>query len=187
MMGGMVLLLILWYGLQEHRLEGGCGGEAGKLECRGWRCGFSPAKRNALKARTDSSLATSAGTFVAAPKQWAGVSLASARLAERRASGPREAHHGMGAYHGALTVYSVYFYHTEEWTERNQQLLEATSREIRRCPGIWILASDFNLEPETFGQYATPARLPGVLVKPAAPTFRHGASVGCFDYFAGSR
>ena len=39
------------------------------------------------------------------------------------------------------------------------------------------------MEPETFGQYATPARLPGVLVKPAAPTFRHGAPVRCFDYF----
>ena len=85
-----------------------------------------------------------------------------------------------------LTVFSVYFYHTEEWTERNQQLLEATSREIRRCPGLWILACDFNMEPETFGQYATPARLPGVLVKPAAPTFRHGASGRCFDYFCGS-
>ena len=39
------------------------------------------------------------------------------------------------------------------------------------------------MEPETFGQYATPARLPGVLVKPAAPTFLHGASVRCFDHF----
>ena len=38
------------------------------------------------------------------------------------------------------------------------------------------------MEPEIFGQYATPARLPGVLVTPAVPTFRHGASVRCFDY-----
>ena len=29
---------------------------------------------------------------------------------------------------GEITVLSVYFYHTEEWTERNQQLLEATGR-----------------------------------------------------------
>ena len=78
---------------------------------------------------------------------------------------------------------SVYFYHTEEWTERNQQILEAASREIRRCPGLWILAGDFNVEPETFGQYATPTRLPGVLVRSTVPTFRHGASVRCFDYF----
>ena len=72
---------------------------------------------------------------------------------------------------GEITVFSVYFYHTEEWTERNQQILEATSREIRRGPGLWILAGDFNMEPETVGQCATPA----------APTFRHGASVRCFD------
>ena len=86
-----------------------------------------------------------------------------------------------------ITVFSVYFYHTEEWTERNQQILEATSREIRRCPGLWILAGDFNMEPDTFGQYATLARPPGVLVKPPAPTFRHGASVRCFDCFVGHR
>ena len=74
-------------------------------------------------------------------------------------------------------------FNTEEWTERNQQILEATSREIRRCPGLWILAGDFNMEPEVFGQFATPAKLPGILIKPAVPTFRHGASVRCFDYF----
>ena len=84
---------------------------------------------------------------------------------------------------GGLTVCSVYFYHTEEWTERNQQLLEALSVEIRRCPRLWILAGDFNKEPETFGQYATHARLPGFLVKPAVPTFRHGASVLYFHFF----
>ena len=56
---------------QDHRLEAGrCDEEAAKLERQGWRCGFTPAKRNALKAKTDSSLATSAGTFVAAPKHW---------------------------------------------------------------------------------------------------------------------
>ena len=57
-------------------------------------------------------------------------------------------------------MFSVYFYHTEEWTERNQQILEAASREIRRCPLLWILAGDFNMEPEIFGQYAEIARSP---------------------------
>ena len=59
----------------------------------------------------------------------------------------------------------------------------AGSTEVWRCLGLWIVAGDFNTEPEIFGQCATPARLPGVLVKPAAPTFRHGAPVRCFDYF----
>ena len=56
---------------------------------------------------------------------------------------------------GGLTVFSAYFYHTGEWTERNQRILEATSKEIRRCPGLWILAGDFNMEPDVFGQFAT--------------------------------
>ena len=39
------------------------------------------------------------------------------------------------------------------------------------------------MEPEAFGQFATPARLHGILVAPEIPTFRHGASVRRFDFF----
>ena len=116
-----------------------------------------PAKRNALKAKTDSSPATSAGTFVAAPKSFRGWNGSGQRAAGRAKSSS---------------------------TERNQQMLEATSRERfgdAQGSGFWRVTS--TRSPTTFGQYATPARLPGVLVKPAAPTFRHGASVRCFDYF----
>ena len=48
---------------------------------------------------------------------------------------------------------------------------------------MWIVAGDFIMEPVVFGQSATPTKLPGVLVTPAAPTSRHGASVRCFDNF----
>ena len=82
-----------------------------------------------------------------------------------------------------LTVFSVYFYHSEGWTERNQQLLVTLGDEVRRCAGLWVIGGDFNMEPEAFGQFATPARLPGTLVAPTIPTFRHGASVRRFDYF----
>ena len=37
---------------------------------------------------------------------------------------------------GRLAVVSVYFYHMEEWTERNQQLLETLSGEVQRCAGF---------------------------------------------------
>ena len=170
---------------QKHRLEAGrCDAEAGKLEGQGWRCGFSPAKRSAPKTKTESSLATSAGTFVAAPKQWELEWVWPARgWQSKELQDQGRLTMAWVPIMGGITVFSVYFHHTEERTERNQQILEAASREIRRCPGLWILAGDFNMEPETFGQYATPARLPGVLVQPAAPTFRHGASVRFFDYF----
>ena len=39
---------------------------------RNWivRAGFTPAKRNAVRFKSESSMATSAGTFVAVPKHW---------------------------------------------------------------------------------------------------------------------
>ena len=174
-----------WCWAREHRLEAGrCDEEAAKLERQGWRCGFTPAKRNALKAKTDSSMATSAGTFVAAPKHWGLEWVWPARgWQSKELQDQGRLTSAWVPTKGGTTVFSAYFDHTEEWTERNQQILEATSREIRRCPGLWILAGDFNMEPETFGQYATPTRLPGVLVRSTVPTFRHGASVRCFDYF----
>ena len=53
---------------QEHRLEASrCEEEAEKLEREGWRCGFTPANRNAVRSKSQFSMATSAGTFVAVP------------------------------------------------------------------------------------------------------------------------
>ena len=52
---------------------------------------------------------------------------------------------------GRLTVVSVYFYHTEERTERNQQLLEPLSEEVRRCGGLLVIAGDFNMDSGVFG------------------------------------
>ena len=59
---------------------------------------------------------------------------------------------------GGLTVFSVHFYHTEERTERSQQLLETLSEEVRRCARLWVIDGDFNMEPGVFGQFATPMR-----------------------------
>ena len=164
--------------LQEHQLEAGrCEEEAGKLERQGWRCVFL-ARETQCSEDEIRVIAGDVGRHFCCSAQALGAGWQSKELQDQgrltMASDP---------IMGGITVFSVYFYHTGEWTERNQQLLEATSREILRCPGLWILAGDFNMEPEVFGQYATPARLPGFLVKPAAPTFRHGASVRCFDHF----
>ena len=53
---------------QKHRLEASrCQEEAGNLEHQGWLCGSSPVKRSA-STKSESSMATSASTFVAAHK-----------------------------------------------------------------------------------------------------------------------
>ena len=68
---------------------------------RKWReisCLQSPAKRNALKTKSESLMATSAGTSHALG---AGMGMACALLAEQEvAVASREAHHGVGVHHG---------------------------------------------------------------------------------------
>ena len=86
---------------QEHRLEAGrCDEEAGKLGRQGWRCGFSPAKRSALKAKTHLWLRR-AGTLVAAPKHWGLEWVWSARgWQSNELQDQGRAHDGMGSHHG---------------------------------------------------------------------------------------
>ena len=86
---------------QEHRLEAArCDDESGKLEREGWRCGFTSAKRNAVRVKSESAMATSAGTFVAAPKHWGlGMGVADARLADQGdVSAPGKDRHGVDPY-----------------------------------------------------------------------------------------
>ena len=159
-----------WKPADVERKRGSSNAEAGG--------GFSPAKRHALKTKSESSLATSAGVSVAALKHWGLEWVWPVRSWQSK---ELQAHQGrltmaQVPIMGGLEVFSVYFYHTEEWTERNQQLLEALSVEVRRRTGLWIVAGDFNMEAEIFVQFATPKSLPGVLFRPAGPTFRHGAS-----------
>ena len=69
---------------QEHRLEAGrCDEDAAQARTAGWPCGITPAKRNALKAKTDSSLADVGGHVCSgAQALGTGVGLASTWLAE---------------------------------------------------------------------------------------------------------
>ena len=138
--------------VQEHRLEASrCDEEAAKLERQGWR--------EAQRAEGGNGFIPGyvGGTFVAAPKHWGLEWVWPARdWQSKELQDQGRLTMAWVPIMGRLTVFSVYFHHTEEWTERNQQILEAASREIRRCPGLWILAGHFNMEPETFGQFATP-------------------------------
>ena len=116
----------------------------------------SPARSaNAVRVKSESALATSAGTFVAAPKHWGLEWVWPTRGWQTKAM---SAHQGRIAMAWTpilrgLTVFSVYFYHSEGWTERNQQLLGLLGDEVRRCAGLWVIGGDFNMEPEAFGQF----------------------------------
>ena len=51
---------------------------------------------------------------------------------------------------GGLRVFSVYFWHSEGWTPRNEALLEAVLKRARTTRHPWLTACDANMCPEDF-------------------------------------
>ena len=51
---------------------------------------------------------------------------------------------------GGLRVFSVYFWHSEGWTPRNEALLEAVVKQTRATRHPWLMACDANMSPEDF-------------------------------------
>ena len=49
-----------------------------------------------------------------------------------------------------LRVFSVYFWHSEGWTPRNEALLEAVLNHARTTRHPWLIACDANMCPEDF-------------------------------------
>ena len=51
---------------------------------------------------------------------------------------------------GGLRVFSVYFWHSEGWTPRNEALLGAVLKRARTTRHPWLIAYDANMSPEDF-------------------------------------
>ena len=51
---------------------------------------------------------------------------------------------------GGLRIFSVYFWHSEEWSSRNEALLEAVLKRTRTTKHPWLIACDANMSPEDF-------------------------------------
>ena len=49
-----------------------------------------------------------------------------------------------------MQVFSVYFWHSERWTPRNEALLEAVVKRARATRHPWLIACDANMSPEDF-------------------------------------
>ena len=51
---------------------------------------------------------------------------------------------------GGLRVFSVYFWHSEGWTPRNDSLLEAVVKQVNTTRHPWLAACDADMCPEDF-------------------------------------
>ena len=49
-----------------------------------------------------------------------------------------------------MHIFSVYFWHSEGWTSRNEALLEAVLRRTRTTKHPWLVATDAYMSPEDF-------------------------------------
>ena len=50
----------------------------------------------------------------------------------------------------ALRVFSVYFWHSEGWTPRNEAILEAAPKRARTTKHPWLIACGANMSPKDF-------------------------------------
>ena len=51
---------------------------------------------------------------------------------------------------GGLRVFSVYFWHSEGWTPRNEAIVEAVLKRARTTKHPWLIACDADTSPEDF-------------------------------------
>ena len=51
---------------------------------------------------------------------------------------------------GELRIFSVYFWHSERWTSRNEALLEAVLKRTQTTKHPWLIACDANMSPQDF-------------------------------------
>ena len=53
-----------------------------------------------------------------------------------------------------MRVFYVYFWHSEDWTPRNEALMEAVVKQVRATRHPWLTACDTNMYPEDFKKRA---------------------------------
>ena len=93
---------------------------------------------------------------------------------------------------GHMRVFSVYFWHTEGWTPRNEALLEAVVKQAKATRHPWLIARDATMSPEDFEKIMWfPSRLMFILAPKEASRCRSKGPKGewierTFDYIIAS-
>ena len=115
----------------------------------GWRFAADAARITDEEASSEDRNHTSGGVFVAV-----GSNLVALVEAEEGAIKSIPHNEGIIAQtwvnvRGGLRVFSVYFWHSEGWTPRNEALLEAVWKQARTTGKPWLIACDANMKEFT--------------------------------------
>ena len=116
----------------------------------GWRCAADAARITDEKAGSEDRTRTSGGVFIAVDSNLGAV------VGEEEgtvASIPGNEGRSTQAWvdvQGGIRVFSVYLWHSEGWTLRNEALLEAVLNRARVTKHSWLVACDANTSPAEF-------------------------------------
>ena len=136
---------------QEHRLRGDAWSSAVEsTRKKGWKI-MSNEAANTAQAQDSSSLCTSVGALVAVPNTLGTQYPYGSTTWD---ASPKE-HPGrigiawVDAF-GGLYVVSLYLHTSEGWSARNTELVQHLAQQLAILAAPWVVAGDYNMEPDTF-------------------------------------
>ena len=174
----------------EHRLPEAKLHSTGRQAHRdGWQLAANAAPHTD-PGNPDNQRCHSAGTLIAAPVSLPLHMVAGADTWEASPSeqGGRLCHAWLGIM-GGITLYSAYFWCSEGWTSRNMAIMEEVARRARTAGDLWILAADFNMEPDEFAAGYWVMASGGIIAAPSAllgtcrTSTPEGLVTKVYDYF----
>ena len=171
-------------GGQEHRLLApACHTVQTSMLSDGWKLAFAPARATAAGG----TLGTSGGASIAAPshvdmqmqcpcEDW---DISPIGGAGRIVAAWLPVLDGRG-----ISFISAYFWCSEGWSYRNQDLMWSIIRLVRQLKGgLWALVADFNMEPSMLQAHPLFAELDGEILSPEQATCVSNGACRCYDYF----
>ena len=121
----------------------------------GWRFATSAARITKEMSGNDDAMHTSGGVFVAIDSNLGAVVGAEegAIIESIPGNGGRIDQAWVNA-RGGPRIFSVYSWHSEEWSSRNEAPLEAVLKRTRTTKHPWLIACDANMSSEDFEKKA---------------------------------
>ena len=116
----------------------------------GWRCAASAARITEEMTGGEDLKHTSGGVFVAIDSNLGSVVGAEEGAIESIPGNEGRIAQAWVNVRGGLRIFSVYFWHSEGWSSRNEVLLEAVLKRTRTTKRPWLIACDANMSPEDF-------------------------------------
>ena len=138
--------LLFWDRAQTEELEEQFNKEAKE----GWRFAADAARITGERVSGEDRKRTSRGVFVAVDKNLGAVVGAEEGTTVSISGNERRNAQALVNVRGGFRVFSVYFWHSEDWIPRNEALLEGVVKQATTTRHPWLVTCDANMWPGYF-------------------------------------